>query len=70
MAADHSSTLDQKVMKFLIFFWEKVRLHSYFVIFFLEEGGHKCARKDTSSFPNDTNDSALEKRSLGASFEQ
>ena len=43
-----------KVINILIFFFEKTRLHAYFVIFFL-----KPQHRDSGSGPNDTKPSAF-----------
>ena len=49
-------------------FFEKTRIHAYFVVF-LKTTVHKWERRDSGSGPNDTKPSALERRGLGASFD-
>ena len=56
------------MVEFLNFFSEKIRIHAYFVIFFIATI-HKWARRAVNNCSNDMNRSALEKGDLGASFE-
>ena len=60
-----TSTSFIKVMTFWNFFWKK---KSHFVIF-LEASLHLQERRELNNCPNDTNENALERGSLGASFE-
>ena len=50
-------------------FFEKARIHAYFVIFFFKAPVHKWARRDINNCLNDMNRGALGKGGLGASFE-
>ena len=49
--------------------FEKVHLHSYYVVFFLEESVHNYARRETKNCSNDLSVNVLERQGLGASFE-
>ena len=49
--------------------FEKIHLHSYFVIFYLKESVHNCARREIKKCSNDLNDNGLERQGLGAYFE-
>ena len=57
-------TFDQSDDILKCFSWKKVAFCD-----FLETNVHKRERRESDSCSNDTNDNALEKRGLGASFE-